>query len=211
MPNTENLNLLPDYFGSADQAVLALAASVDTNPDSMLGGFIVFSRGFEHYRISRPASIEGYPWVEFNNQGVLALDPDLDFCGTYCTTDTAGAREIAAAHGEQAVFRNFFSPVFLARMIQQDLKLRACAGYWLAPDNAVLKFRSFGAATAGNLIAQAPVILSGLIAQTRSMRSYIRQVARAGDLIVLQTSHFPGLWTPLGAVPVDWFAPLQSN
>ena len=101
MPNTENLNLLPDYFGSADQAVLALAASVDTNPDSMLGGFIVFSRGFEHYRISRPASIEGYPWVEFNEQGVLALDPDLDFCGTYCTTDTAGAREIADAHGEQ--------------------------------------------------------------------------------------------------------------
>lgn len=205
------LDLLPEHFGSADQAVLAVAASVDVSSDSMLGGFIVYSLEFEHYRISRPASANGYPWVQFNGRGILHADPDLKFCGTYCTSDSPGALMIADAHGDQAIYRNFFAPNYLARMLAHDLSLRASAGYWLAPDHAVLKFRSHGDEKAFELMTLTLEIQKDLVEGTRSMRSYIRQVAKAGDLQVLQVSDFPGLWTPLGAVPVDWYAPVQSN
>lgn len=211
MVNNANLDLLPDRFGSADQAVLAVTASVDLNSDVMLGGYIVFSREHEHYRISRPASTGEYPRVEFNDRGILSVNSDFKFCGTYCTADTAGARRLAIEHGEQALYRNFFAPACLARMIRQDLSLRACAGYWLAPDSAVLKFRSHGDEKAYELMAQPSRIEDALISETRSMSSFIQQVAKAGDLLVLRTSHFPGLWASLGAVPVDWLAPVQAN
>lgn len=211
MINNAIANLLPDHFGSADQAVLAVTALVDLKSAAMLGGYIVFSTEHQHYRISRPASTQNYPWVESSQKGILNLDPNLRFCGTYCTSDTAGASQIAYEFGERALYRNFFAPAFLARMIAQDMTVRRCAGYWMAADSAVLKFRSDGGDNANDLIAHAPAILNALIDGTGSMRSYIQQVASAGDLLVLQKSKFPGIWDTLGVVPVNWDAPVQSN
>ena len=118
---------------------------------------------------------------------------------------------MAFESGERALYSHFFAPAYLARMINQDLAVRASAGYWLAPDKAVLKFRSHAEEEAKDLVSQAPDILNTLIDGTRSMVAYIQQVAQAGDLQVLQRSEFPGIWDTLGIVPGDWLQPVQSN
>ena len=118
---------------------------------------------------------------------------------------------MAYESGERALYSNFFAPVYLARMINQDLVVRASAGYWLAPNKAVLKFRSHAEEEAKELASHAPEMLSALIDGTRLMVAYIQQVAQAGDLQVIQKSEFPGIWDTLGVVPVDWLQPVQSN
>lgn len=209
--NDAVLNLLPEYFRSADEAAIALSGSIDLESATQLGGFIVFDSRLNHYRISRPVSIAQAQGIEFNKKGHLNADPTLRFRGSYCTSDMAGASRMAYETGERALYSNFFAPAYLARMIDQDLVVRASAGYWLAPNKAVLKFRSHAEEEAKELASQAPEILNALISGTRLMVGYIQQVAQAGDLQVLQKSEFPGIWDTLGLVPVDWMPPVQSN
>jgi len=205
------LNLLPEYFSSADQAAIAVAGSVDLNSVTMLGGFIVYDSRLNHYRISRSVNITQAQGIEFNEKGHLNADPALRFRGFYSTTDTAGAGRMAFESGERALYSNFFAPTYLARMINQDVVVRASAGYWLAPNKAVLKFRSHADDEARELVSRASEVLNELINGAKSMVSYIQQVAQAGDLQVIQESEFPGIWTTSGIVPIDWLPPVQPN
>lgn len=211
MLNVAVLNFLPEYFRSADEAAIALSGSIDLEGATLLGGYIVFDYRLNHYRISRPVSFAQAEGIEFNERGYLNGYPTLRLRGSYCTSDMDGARRMAFESGERALYSHFFAPAYLARMINQDLAVRASAGYWLAPDKAVLKFRSHAEEEAKDLVSQAPDILNTLIDGTRSMVAYIQQVAQAGDLQVLQRSEFPGIWDTLGIVPGDWLQPVQSN
>ncbi|MFP3518165.1 hypothetical protein SB766_18445 [Pseudomonas sp. SIMBA_077] len=205
------LNLLPEHFRSADAAAMAVARSIDLDSATLLSGFIVFDTGSNNYRISRPVSDAQAQEIKFNQKGLLSADPALKFRGSYCTSDKEGASKMVYETGEQALYSNFYAPTYLARMISQDLIVRGSAGYWLAPNKAVLKFRSHADDEAEQLVSQAPNILNKLIAGTGSLVTYIQRVAQAGDLQVIQKSEFPGIWTTLGLVPIDWLPPVQPN